>query len=271
MIFTGDIIYSLKEHFAMNPLESFKEFLLYINRFETPYIITFGNHDSEPGSAVQRAQLRALYDEICLYRPDYLEEHMVGERYSYIVPIYDALCQSIENLCIVLDSGDYAQMDTSYYAWILPEQIKWYKEMSAKYEFKDVSRRHLVFQHIPIPEYWLATLEIKDGEFAEEIEANVVESHTQKNLSIFQNFVASPEINSGFFFELTQTNAIWGMFVGHDHDNNFDGVYKGIHLVYGQSSGFNTYGKLGKAVRMITISKDDIDTSRHLYDELKTE
>jgi hypothetical protein len=44
-----------------------------------------------------------------------------------------------------------------------------------------------------------------------------------------------------------------GMFVGHDHDNNYIGCLRGICLVYGQATGRETYGTIGKGYRVIEL------------------
>ncbi|WP_303974586.1 metallophosphoesterase [Streptococcus merionis] len=268
IVFTGDIIYSLKEHFAENPLKSFEAFIHFVNRFEIPYVVTFGNHDAEPESGIGRAQLRQIYQEKCLYKPLIMDEHLFEERYSYLVPIYDTTGQTINQMCFVIDSGDYSGTDHSYYAWVAPEQIDWFKEAVQKYSTPDKKYQHLMFQHIPIPEYWLASLDIQSGEFSEDIGENLSWSTGQTATIPFKNFVASPEVNSGLFYQMLMSQSIWGMFVGHDHDNNFDGVYKNIHLIYGQSSGYNTYGTLSKGVRMIYLNEIDgcIETQTVQYD-----
>lgn len=256
IIFTGDIIYSLQEHFAQNPLRSFEHFIAYVNQFNVPYVITFGNHDTEPGSGISRQQLWQLYCEQAAHQPLRLEETWVGDRLSFVLPIYGSESGEIENLCFVMDSGDYSGTDASYYAWIEPEQIAWFRRVLETYEESSGQSQHLIFQHIPLPEYWQAALNIQDGEWKEDAGVNLAWSSINPADFPFPHFVASPEVNTGFFYEMVKSKAIWGMFVGHDHDNNFDGLFKGIHLVYGQSSGYNTYGSLPKGVRMIELSEN---------------
>lgn len=256
IVFTGDLIYSLKEHHAQNPLLSFERFIDYANQLNIPYVITFGNHDAEPGSGISRQQLWQLYLDKSSHQPQRLEEVWIGNRLSFVLPIYSATCGEIKTVCFIMDSGDYSGTDASYYAWIEPEQIAWFRRVLKIYKKPDGDSQYLMFQHIPLPEYWQAALSIQSGEWQEDVGINL------PGLSIdiadfpFPHFVASPEINTGLFYEMVRSKAIWGMFVGHDHDNNFRGLFKGIHLAYGQSSGYNTYGILPKGVRMIELTEN---------------
>ena len=53
-----------------------------------------------------------------------------------------------------------------------------------------------------------------------------------------------------------------GVFVGHDHDNDFIGIDKGIALGYGRVTGTDAYGVLTRGARIIELyeSKYKFDT-----------
>lgn len=252
LIFTGDILYSLEEHQASNPKESLKHFITFINQFEIPYAYTFGNHDAE--EKVTRSELHAVFDKYAKFLINKKHIYTVKDRENYVIELHGSKTKEVKQVFYVIDSGDYSQTDYSYYAWVLFEQISWLKEKTAFYKRKDGVKNDLIFQHIPIPEYWLASQNILDGKFNE---AKTTGSFSEINSEAldFQHAVFSPEINSGLFLEILLSNQIWGMFVGHDHDNSFDGIYKGIHLVYGQSSGYNTYGNEPKGARVIELKE----------------
>jgi hypothetical protein len=46
---------------------------------------------------------------------------------------------------------------------------------------------------------------------------------------------------------------VMGVFVGHDHDNDYAGLVKGICLAYGRATGFDAYGKLMRGARVIEL------------------
>ena len=48
--------------------------------------------------------------------------------------------------------------------------------------------------------------------------------------------------NSGLFSALLQRGDVKGVFVGHDHVNNYVGNYFGIYVGYSANTGFGTYG-----------------------------
>lgn len=47
-----------------------------------------------------------------------------------------------------------------------------------------------------------------------------------------------------------------GVFVGHDHDNDFIGIDKGIALGYGRVTGADAYGELTRGARIIELYED---------------
>jgi hypothetical protein len=56
---------------------------------------------------------------------------------------------------------------------------------------------------------------------------------------------------------------VMGIFVGHDHENDYIGSYHGIALAYGRfSGGRNTYGSLTRGARVIVLkeNKREFDT-----------
>lgn len=255
LIFTGDTIYSMDSHGAPNPKESFMNFITFINQFDIPSAVTFGNHDTE--QKVDREELRTIYQKYAKHQAKKKHISLIENRENYILELMCTENSRVEQIFYIIDSGDYSNTDDSYYAWVLSEQIEWFKKTAEIYKRNDQVKRNLIFQHIPIPEYWLASQNILAGNFNESMAMNLewTEKGSEEKIESlpFKNGVFSPEINSGFFLQMLLNQEVWGMFVGHDHDNSFDGIYKGIHLVYGQSSGYNSYGSESKGARMIEL------------------
>ena len=50
----------------------------------------------------------------------------------------------------------------------------------------------------------------------------------------------APELNTGMFTAMKEAGDVMGMFVGHDHDNDYAVMWKGILLAYGRFTGGNT-------------------------------
>jgi hypothetical protein len=73
------------------------------------------------------------------------------------------------------------------------------------------------------------------------------------------------------FAAMLEKGDVMGMFVGHDHVNDYIFNYYGIALTYGRFSGSkNVYGDLTSGVRMIELTEgqQSFDTWIRLDDEI---
>ena len=50
----------------------------------------------------------------------------------------------------------------------------------------------------------------------------------------------APQLNSGLFAAMKEMGDVRGVFVGHDHDDDYAVSWKGILLAYGRYTGGNT-------------------------------
>lgn len=204
-----------------------------------PYTVVLGNHDPEVADPDQ------IFDHL-LTQPLFLGEkgpEEISGVGNYILPILpsDPAVDRTEALLYFLDSNDYARDTTlSYYGWIEHDQIEWYRSESRHYMEQNQGKPlpALAFYHIPVPEYTPA-FEMPDC------------------VGVKKEDVCSPKLNSGFFFSAVEMGDIMGMFVGHDHVNNYIATYKGIALGYGQHTGYGTYGDLPKGGRVIVLREGE--------------
>ena len=136
----------------------------------------------------------------------------------------------------------------------------------------------LVFQHIPMPEYYHVLRRVKKSE-----KGAIQAFRTHKNEfyklgdtcrpgDMLEEPPSIPDINNGEFNALHEKGDILGVFVGHDHKNSFVGRYKDMDLGFTQSAGFNVYGNRTKrGVRCFVLHEDDpthYDTYTRTYEEL---
>lgn len=267
LVFTGDNIYSLEEHGADDPKETFAHFIEFLNSLEVPVSITFGNHDSE--DKVTRAELQAMIDADLKYKAEEKEVFYSEDRRNSIVEVLSKDGEKPENILYLIDSGAYSGTDYSYYAWLLADQVQWFRKVAQAKKRGDGIKTDLAFLHIPLVEYWMASQNILSGAFNEDMAMNMdwIEGDGLGDYSM-TNGVCSAEVNSGLFFEMLMNGEVWGAFAGHDHDNSFDGLHKDIHLVYGQKSGYNSYGSEKKGGRIIDLDADtkEIETYSVYYD-----
>lgn len=137
----------------------------------------------------------------------------------------------------------------SGYDYIYRNQIDWYIKESEKLEQQfGYQLGQLAFFHNPLPEYnevW-----------------GYNECVGQKN-----EFICCPKTNTGMFAAMVDRGSMRGVFVGHDHINDFDGRLFGIRLCYGRGSGYSTYGMYGylKGARIIDLDANTSDFSSYLW------
>lgn len=235
IVHTGDIIWS---DGVKDPDKVFRIVMEFIDKYDIPFAITFGNHDTE--ETVTRSDLRAIYDEVIRNKPEMKDSFIVADKESYTIPLRD----NGEDIAIlyVIDSGADDKFGYGTYEWVLPEQVEWFRKTSEKYKKNDGVKRGIVFQHIPLPEYWESKDELLYGVQLETNEA-----------------ISAPKINTGLFANMALNGEIWGMLVGHDHDNNFDSLHYGVHLAFANSTGYQAYGDVRKGGTVIEITKDPFE------------
>ena len=232
IVHTGDIIFS---HGVKDPDKVFENVMQAFDKYDIAFAITFGNHDSEEGTS--RAELRAIYDRIIGKKADKEDVFIINDRENYVIPLRDK-GEDLAYLYLI-DSGEDDKSGIGTYEWLLPEQVDWFRKTSEKYKKNDGIKRNIIFQHMPVPEYWESMNNIISGEQRETNEA-----------------ISAPKINTGFFANMVLNGETWGMIVGHDHENNFDSSLFDIHLAYANTSGYQAYGDLDKGATVIEISKD---------------
>lgn len=228
-ILTGDVVTDEPAR------QGWEEVTALLNGARMPFIVLMGNHDAEylPKDTIYEFLLRSPY--------------YVGQRGprdikgcgNGVLPIYGGKDgqERVEALLYYLDSNDY-QPDKLYgaYDWIHFDQIAWYRDQSARYTKENGGRPlpALAFFHIPLQEY---------GEIVGD-----VKTYGHKNEGI-----ASADINSGLFASLLEMGDVMGTFVGHDHDNDYLGIEKGVLLAFGRVTGKDAYGDLKRGARVIEL------------------
>lgn len=240
VMFTGDIVVSN---------ESFKGWDTVLEvciRRNIPYAVVFGNHDDE-------------YDHTRTELYDYIAKKqgcLMPVRITEGAPDYALTVKSSKNgnkdaaVFYCMDSHSYTSIKSvPGYDWIKLDQLIWYREQSCKFTKQNGGEPvpALAFFHIAIPEYRDALMEEKNRVFGVRGEG-----------------VACPTTNSGFFTIVKECGDVMGIFVGHDHDNDYAVAYKEVLLAYGRYTGGNTvYNDLdsnGARVIVLKEGKRQFDT-----------
>ena len=205
-----------------------------------PWAAIYGNHDAE--SKWDRQQQMDYQRTLpgCLSEPGPAELPGVG---NYILKVAGDPGAEL----IMLDSHDYADPAHDNYAWVEQAQIDWLMVQRLQSGYPPA----LLFLHIPLPEY----------ERVWEYPGTRGARHES---------ICCPKVNSGLFAALKLDGAVYGVFCGHDHINDFDGLLEGIRLVYGRGGGYHTYGREGflRGARLIRLheGRSGFDTWLRLSD-----
>jgi 3',5'-cyclic AMP phosphodiesterase CpdA len=202
---------------------------------EAPFLFVFGNHDTEGGVPKEKIESILCKRKGSLFSSGPRDLYGLG---NYTVEVLGSDGETAWVL-YCLDSG---MMNDNIvcegYDYIKWNQIQWYWEQSSSFRERYPSHKALSFFHIPLME------------FHEAWDSGICVG--EKNETI-----CSPKQNSGFFSAAMEQGNMRGIFVGHDHINDFDGDLYGIRLVYGRATGHNTYGKDGfpRGARVIELSE----------------
>lgn len=232
VIFTGDVVYSAPADKGM------LQVLEQVSKRKLPFVVTFGNHDNEQGMTREQ-----LYDII-----RQVPGNLMPDRGSVLSPDYvltvkassDAKKDAAVLYC--MDSHSYSPLkDVKGYAWLTFDQVNWYRQQSAAYTARNGGKPlpALAFFHIPVPEY---------NEAASDENAILRGTRMEE--------ACAPKLNTGMFAAMKEFGDVMGIFVGHDHDNDYAVMWKGILLAYGRFTGGNTeYNHLPNGARIIVLDE----------------
>lgn len=205
---------------------------------KTPWAAVMGNHDTEEERGFSRCDIFDLIEDL----PYFVGEKGLAEIGcgNYVIPVLGSKSTDTKAALYCVDSHDYPQNKKfGHYDWIHFDQIDWYRKTSDAYTLKNNNKPlpSLAFFHIPLIEY-----------------NNIVGKNT--TIGTKGEGIASADINSGMFASMVEKQDIMGVFVGHDHDNDYIGIEKDIALAFGRVSGTDAYGKLERGARIIAMYED---------------
>lgn len=232
VIFTGDLIYG-------KPAEpGIRTVLEQVSNRKVPFAVTFGNHDDEQG--LSRKELLKIIQSLP-YNLTTTTEGISGTT-NFILPVKSSDGKKDAEILYVFDSHSYSSLqDIKGYAYIHFDQIQWYRENSCKYTSANNKEPipSLAFFHIPLPEY---------NQAAADENAALFGSRKEK--------ACAPLLNTGLFTAMKEMGDVKGIFVGHDHDNDYTVMWHGILLAYGRYTGGNTvYNNLSNGARIIELTE----------------
>ena len=232
VVLTGDIIYAAPADKGMLTV------LERVSAHSVPFVVTFGNHDDEQG--MTRAQ---LYDIIRSVPGNVQPDR--GEQVSpdYVLTVHSSDGKGRDAAVLYFfDSHSYSKLkDVKGYDWLTFDQVENYRSLSASFTEANGGRPlpALSFFHIPLPEY---------NQAASDEGAILIGTRMEK--------ACAPALNTGMFTAMKEAGDVMGVFVGHDHDNDYAVMWHGILLAYGRYTGGNTvYNHLPNGARVIVLKE----------------
>lgn len=252
---TGDVVGGYD---SRDPGEALRRVLAPLEERGLPWASAFGNHDDE--GRLTRLELLDVQLEHRCCRTERGPEDLSGVG-NFVLPVLGARGDVPEAALYFLDSGSYTETGVGSYAWFGRDQIAWYLSQARALQAAHAAGPDgpgrserlpaLAFFHIPLPEY------------------DEVWDHWPCRGSKHET-VCAPAVNSGLFAALVEAGDMVGVFVGHDHVNDYEGELWGIRLCYGRCSGHSPYGLDGfqRGARVIRLreGRRDFETWLRLDD-----
>lgn len=233
VIFTGDNVVTRDQ-----PFEAWRRLATPVMDRKIPWAVVMGNHDFENSGKSQHELItfiRTLPYALAKCGPQEL-----GGGGNYILPVMAHGTQQVKAALYCLDSGDYADKNSSDgYAWFSFRQIEWFRSQAQAMTVANsgIPLPSLAFFHIPFPEY------------NDALSAGKVLGEKQENVSC-------PKLNSGMFTAMLESKSILGTFVGHDHNNDYAASFHGICLAFGRKTGdYSYHGLPAGGARVIELDE----------------
>lgn len=229
IIVTGDLFMTL---YAKSV---FKKFIKFIDSYDIPWSITFGNHELEfhKMTTILNVLLNAKTKNLYFNNTDLLEVNDTNGYANFKLEIFNEQ-KHLMNLYLLdtkANRKDGINDKDNPYDNLSSAQVGWYSDLVMEDKVKS-----LVFMHTPLRQY----LKYEGDERGEKTWPQALDTG-------FYDAMTNPELGN---------NKTLGVFVGHDHLNSFAFKLKEKEplLAYGLTSGYNAYGNHDKGARFITYN-----------------
>ena len=232
-----------------------------------PYGFVFGNHDDQSyysGQRTDKEAMLAVYQSIGDCRTVDADPDLYGTG-TCKIPIYASGSDNVAFDLFLIDSNAYQNpVDTSSgYGSPHEDQLNW---VAAN---KDAGVNSLVFQHIPMPEIYNLLVEDANGtkSYGGKKYLKQLNENASGHLGEFPN-PCPADCNTGEFTTLKNMGGVLGVFTGHDHLNDYTGVYDGLRMTAVPGMTYFNYGD--EAIRGYgVIELDENDLSAYNYETVK--
>jgi len=259
VIVTGDMTFPLGiMSFSFNNSSAVHQFAAFMRNINIPWAFTFGNHDTEVMSSLDKKGLCDLYESLSfktsgtLLYP-YSQPEICG-RNNQVIELYNE-DGSLNQALFLIDSNAYTGEGINVYDYIHDDQVEWYEEEVKRLneqEQKTISS--MAFFHIPLQEYRTAYELYESG-------STEVKYFFGSNEEEMIDKVCCSDYPSKLFDMMKDLESTKAVFCGHDHYNNISLEYQGIRLTYGMSIDYLAMPGIEKSDKqrggtLITIKAD---------------
>lgn len=227
VVITGDMAMSIS-----GPV-LFKKLVNVMESLETPWTFVFGNHETDYSNYSDYLKYTENTEYLYFKVGPELEEGGVGNFRIIFTkdenPFYTLyfLDSHAERLSYTEEEGEYDYIHSSQVDWVSLHQ-------------SEDTTDSLMYFHIPLRQ--MMNPDTYTGIFEEDK-------------------VYAQGIDTGLFDVLVSYGLTKGIFVGHDHLNDFEMTKDGILLAYGQITGYNAYGDLERGGRVVHIDSSGVMSS----------
>ncbi|MDR3313025.1 MAG: metallophosphoesterase [Oscillospiraceae bacterium] len=236
---------------ALNPYNKgrTRRMVKLLDQLGVPWTAVLGNHEGDHALAVPRDQVIGYYKA---------SRHFYGNDALPGVSGWGNQCFRVElsgkpvQLLCFLDSGGGRCNDG-----IQPDQLDFFTRAASP------PLPAMLFFHVPPPQYQTALAAVETGQ------AKLVRGKRREPIC-----TGGSEAQGEALIAAAKAGGAWAMVCGHDHSNDFDILYDGLHYVYAQSGGFSfkCYDKRSIGVRGCTnvvIQKDGEATLEQHHNRLR--
>jgi predicted phosphodiesterase len=226
VVFTGDVV------IAKEKSKGWSKVAALMNDIKIPWAVALGNHDIE--GELTGGQIMQMLGNMPYSLTENGPEDISGNG-NYVLKIQSSKSNKTSGLVYIFDShSNFPNRPRGKWDYIKFDQIEWYRKQSSELTKANGGQPlpALAFFHIPLAEY-------------KEIKNTTIGMHRET--------VTPSEFNSGLFTAMFESKDVMGVFVGHNHNNNYIGCYNNICLGFGNCSGRDCYGKIGRGARVIEL------------------